>query len=58
MEQIPRKNCVKKPINNCGCLKHHTLFNRRPMDFLKLRSYTGVLTGVRYNSGCTILDTL
>ena len=26
------------------------------MQFLKHRSYTGVLTGVRYNSGWTILD--
>ena len=51
--KIPRKTCVKKHINKCGCLKHHTLFNRKPMQFLKHSSYTGVSTGVRSNSGCT-----
>ena len=56
--KIPSKTCVKKLINKCGCLKHCVLFNRKPMKFLKHRSYTGVLTGVRYNSSCTILDAL
>ena len=56
--KIPRKPCVKKLVNKCGCLKHYVLFNRKPMQFLKHRSYTGVSTGVRYNSGCTILDAL
>ena len=58
--KIPRKTCVKKLVNKCGCLKRHTLLNRKPKQFLKHRSYTGVLTGVRYNSGCItcILDAL
>ena len=56
--KIPRKTCVKKLVNKCGCLKHHVLLNRKPMHFLKHRSYTGVSTGVKYNSGCTILDAL
>ena len=52
--KVPRN----KLVNKFGCLKHHALFNRKPMQFLKHRSYTGVSTGVRYNSGCTILDAL
>ena len=44
--KIPGKTCVKKLINKCGCLKHCGLFNRKPMQFLKHRSYTGVSTGV------------
>ena len=44
--KIPRKICVKKFVNKCGCLKHGVLFNRKPMQFLKHRSYTGVSTGV------------
>ena len=44
--KIPRKICVKKLVNKCGCLKHHVLFNRKPMQFLKHRSYTGVSSGV------------
>ena len=43
--KIPGKTCVKKLINKCGCLKHCALFNRKPMQFLKHRSYTGVSTG-------------
>ena len=46
LSKIPRKTCVKKLVNNSGCLKHHALFNRKPMQFLKHRSYTGVLTDV------------
>ena len=38
--KIPRKTCVKTLINNCGCLKHCALFNRKPMQFLKS---TGVI---------------
>ena len=38
--------CVKKLVSKCGCLKHYVLFNRKPMQFLKHRSYTGVSTGV------------
>ena len=34
--KITRKICVKKLINKCGCLKHHALFNRKPMQFLIL----------------------
>ena len=56
--KIPRKTCVKKLIHKGGCLKHSALFNRKPMQFLKHRSYTGVSTGIGYNSGCTILDAL
>ena len=56
--KIARKTCVKKLVNKCGCLKHHALLNMKPMQVLKHRSYTGVSTGVRYNSGRTILDTL
>ena len=56
--KIPRKTCVKKLVNKCGCLKHHALLNRKLMQFFKHRSYTGVSTGVRYNSGCTILNAL
>ena len=56
--KIPRKTCVRKLVNKCGYLKHHALFNRKPMQFLKHRSYIGVSTGVRYNSDCTILDAL
>ena len=44
--KIPRKTCVKKLINKCGCLKHFALFNRKPMQFVKHRSYTGVSTSV------------
>ena len=44
--KIPRKTCVKKLVNKCGCLKHCSLFNRKPMQLLKHRSYTGVSTGV------------
>ena len=44
--RIPRKTCVKILIHKCGCLKHCALFNRKPMQFLKHRGYTGVLTGV------------
>ena len=44
--KIPGKTCVKKLINKCGCLKYCALFNRKPMQFLKHRNYTGVLTGV------------
>ena len=44
--KIPIKTCVKKLINKCGCLKHCALFNRKTMQFLKHRSYTGVSTGV------------
>ena len=56
--KIPRKTCVKKLVIKCGCLKHHALLNRKPMQLIKHRCYTGILTGVRYNSGCTILDAL
>ena len=56
--KIPRKTCVKKLVNKCGCFKHHALLNGKPMQFLKHRSYAAVLNGVRYNSGCTILDAL
>ena len=58
MEQNTWKTCVKKLINKCGCLKHCALFKKKPMQFLKQRSYTGVSTGVGYNSGCTVLDAL
>ena len=44
--KIPRKTCVKKLIHKCGCLKHCALLNRKPMQFLKHRGYTGVSTGV------------
>ena len=44
--KIPRKTCVKKLINTCGCLKHYALFSRKPMQFLKHKSYTGVSTGI------------
>ena len=44
--KIPRKTCVKKLANKCGCLNHYALFNRKPMQFLKHRSYTDVSTGV------------
>ena len=33
--KIPRKTCVKKLFNKCGCLKHHALVNRKPVQFLK-----------------------
>ena len=56
--KIQSKTCMKKLVDKYGCLKHCALFNRKPMQFLKHRSYAGVSTGVRYNSGCTILDTL
>ena len=42
--QIPRKTRVKKLVNKFGCLKHYALFNRKPMQFLKHKSYTGVST--------------
>ena len=38
--------CVKKLINKCGCLEHCGLFNRKPMQFLKHKSNTGVSTDV------------
>ena len=44
--KIPRKTWVKKLVNKCGCLKHCVLFNRKAMQFLKRRSYTGISTGV------------
>ena len=44
--KIPRKTCLKKLGNKCGCLKHCVLFNRKPMQLLKHRSYTGVSTDV------------
>ena len=44
--KISKKTCMKKLINKCGCLKHRTLFNRKPMEFLEHRSYAGVSTGV------------
>ena len=44
--KILRKACVKILVDKCGCLKHHALFNRKPMQFLKHRSYAGVSTGV------------
>ena len=44
--KIPRKTRVKKLIHKCGCLKHYALFNRKPLQFLKHRGYTGVSTGV------------
>ena len=56
--KIPGKTCVKILINKCDCLEHNALFNRKPMQFLQHRSYTGVSTGVSYNSSCTILDAL
>ena len=40
--KILRKTCVKTLVNKCGCPEHHALFNRKPMQFLKHRSYTGV----------------
>ena len=43
---IPGKTCVKKRINMCGCLRYCALFNRKPMQFLKHRSYTGVSSRV------------
>ena len=43
--KILRKTCVKKLVNKWGCLKHHALFNRKPRQFLKHRSYTGVSIG-------------
>ena len=58
LSKILRKTCVKKLVNKCGCLKHQSLLNRKPMQFLKHRSYSGVSTGVRYNSGHTIFDAL
>ena len=29
--KVPRKTCVKKLVNRCGCLKHQALLNRKPM---------------------------
>ena len=42
--KIPRKTCVQKLVNKCDCLIHNALFNRKPMQFLKHKSYTGVST--------------
>ena len=36
--KLPRKTWVKKLVNKSGCLKHHVLFNRKPMQFLKHKS--------------------
>ena len=36
---------MKKIVNKCGCLEYSALFNRKQMQFLKHRSYTGVSTG-------------
>ena len=52
--KIPRKTCVKKLANKCGCLNHRALFNRKP------RSYAGVYTGVdtilaALFFGCTVI---
>ena len=44
--KIPRKTCVRKRKNTCGCLKHCARFNRKQMQFLKHRRYTGLSTGV------------
>ena len=37
--KIPRKTCVKKLVNKCGCLNHYALFNRKPMQFLFLNFF-------------------
>ena len=44
--KLPRKTCVKKLLNKCGCQKLHVLFNKKPVQFLKHRTYTGVSTGI------------
>ena len=44
--KILRKTCVKKLVDKGGCVKQHVLFNWKPMQFLKRRSYAGVSTGV------------
>ena len=42
--KILEKTIVKKFVTNCGCFKNCAMFNRKPMQFLKHRSYTGVST--------------
>ena len=44
--KIPRKTCMKKLVDKCGCLKGRALFNWKQMQFLKHKSYAGVFTGV------------
>ena len=58
MEQNTSENSVQKLVNKCGCFKNCAMYNRKLMQFLKHRSYTGVYTSVWYNSGDTILDAL
>ena len=41
--KISRKICMKKPVDKCGCLKHCALFDWKPVQFLKHRSYAVVL---------------
>ena len=43
--KILRKTSVKK-VNKCDCFKKCAMFNRKAMQFLKHRSYTGVSTAV------------
>ena len=56
--KIRRKTCVTKLVNKCDCLKHHALLNRKPMQFLKHRSYRGVSTVLDkfwlHYFGCTV----
>ena len=56
--KILGKTSVKKLVNKDGCFKNCAMFNRKPMQFLKHKSYTGASTGFWHNSGCTILNAL
>ena len=42
--KILGKASVKKLVNKCSCFKICAMFNRKPMQFHKHRSYTGVFT--------------
>ena len=44
--KILGKTCVKKLVNKAICFKDCAMFNRKPMQFLKHRSYTVVSTCV------------
>ena len=46
MEQNTLKTTMKKLVNKCDCFKNCEMLNRKPMQFLKHSSYTGVSTGV------------
>ena len=58
--KILGKTNVEKLINKGGCFKDRAMLNRKPMQFLKHRSYTTILqlALANYISGCTILDAL